>query len=234
MIQVIDIPASIYPRKAFKFDNEDEKIQYTNFKVGGRVLPADLFNNEITGVEYYFRSIHSPYEKGHLGTGGISVVCSDGSTRTFYPDSVIIHPSSFTMRNDTTQIEYNGEQMKKRGRKRTKPVDEATGEVVKGKRGRKPLDPEIKAQREAEKSLKLQSNPDRKRGRPKLTDPKVPKEPKVSTGKRGRKPNPQLHQQREEDKSRQTAAKLALGIKTGKGRISDTDHKRIEQWLKNN
>lgn len=230
MIKIKEVPASIYPRKIFEFENNDEKIKFTSFTPGIKVMLSEQFGGNNSNMSYYFKSIHTPYEKGHLGTGGIVVRGDDGSVRTQYIDSVIIHPDLL----NNVDIEYNGEQMKKRGRKRTKPIDEATGEAVKGKRGRKPLDPEIKAQREAEKSLKLQSNPDRKRGRPKLTDPKVPKEPKVSTGRRGRKPNPQLHQQREEDKSRQTAAKLALGIKTGKGRISDTDHKRIEQWLKNN
>lgn len=237
MIQVIDIPAAIYPRKAFKFDDEDEKNKYTNFKVDGRILPAELFNNETTGVEYYFKAVHSPYEKGHLGTGGISTRCSDGSTRVFYPDSVIVHPTSFTMRDDVTSIEYNGEQMKKRGRKRIKPIEESTGEpVVKGKRGRKPLDADVKAQRDADKLAKQQLNPDRKRGRPKLDKSQIKLHPPTNTtpGKRGRPANPQLQLEREHLKQRSEQAKLALGIKIGKGRISDTDHKRIEQWLKNN
>ena len=172
MIQVVDIPASFYPRKAFKFDNDVEKEQYTNFKVGIRVLPADLFNNETVGMEYYYKSSHSPYEKGHMGTGGIKCNGSDGSVRTFFLDSVIVHPNTFTMRNDNTQIEYNGEQMKKRGRKR-KLTNENINEninIPKRGRGRKPLSEEERSKRETEKQNKLLLNPDRKRGRRKLSD----------------------------------------------------------------
>lgn len=239
MIQVISIPAPIYPRKAYSFDNEEEKQRYTNFKVGVRVLPSEYFNNETPGVEFYYKSSHSPYEPGHLGTGGIVTQCSDGSTRVFYPDSIIIHPSSFEMRNDVTKIEYDGVSLKKRGRKPKGEKVEKDPNAPKGKRGRKP-DLEKQAERLRIQQAREQRKANGevlKRGRPKMDEALRKSKPYIPSSepkRRGRVANPQLQEQREQEKQRMIDCKIALGIKLGKGRINDADRKRIQQWLKNN
>jgi len=245
MISIKTVPAPITPRKVYHFDNEEERLKYTNFKVGSRVLPAEYFNNETVGVEFYYISTHTPYEIGHIGTGGITTQCSDGSIRTFYPDSVIISPNSFEMRKETTQFDMNGEGIKKRGRKgdpqkaakreeakRIRQEKLERGEVL--KRGRPTVDPSLRKTKPyvpngGQRGRKKLSD-EEKQQREKQQNNTPPKEP----GKRGRKEIPGLKESKLANQEKINQAKITLGIITGRGRISDFDQKRLKQYLKNN
>lgn len=163
MISIVLTPAPFAPRKRYHFDNDNEQNKYTNFKPGIEVLPAEYYGNETPGIKYYFRSIHNQYEKGHIGTGGIITQCSDGSTRTFYPDAVIVHPSEFGI---TNKPQFDNNIVKKRGRKSTPEGElkklERERKIAEGivlKRGRPSIDPSLRKTKPYVKN-------GRKRGRP--------------------------------------------------------------------
>ena len=233
-MKVVNIPADYFPRPCYKFDSEEEKKQFTSFKPGQRVLPAQHFESN-SNIEFYFVARHEHGEKGWNG-GGYECRDSSGGTRAFYLDALIIHPKEIKVKDQTTAVTISNLNHKQRGRKRTKPIVVKDLNAPKGKRGRKPLDPEVKAQREAEALVKKQNSGGR-RGRPKLPD-HLKKSKPISTSteqkRRGRPANPELQLQRQQEKDRIIAAKTALGINIGKGRISDDDRNRIKQWLKNN
>lgn len=241
MISVILIPAPITSRKAYSFDNEDEKLKYTDFKVGGRVLPAEYFNNETPGVEFYYKESHSPYEKHYIGVGGIETRCSDGSIRTFYPDSVIIHPNSFEMRNEKTEFDMNGDNIKKRGRKgdpekvaQREEMERIRLEKIEAgipiRRGRPSIDPSLR------KSKPYIPNGGKRGRKPLSPDEKIRREQENNKTEekrqRGRPAVPGLRELKQVDKLKLLEAKLKLGIITGRGRISDEDNQRLKQYLK--
>jgi len=202
-MKIIDIPAPCTSRKAFKFESEDEKNKYTSFKPGIRVLPAPYFDTEF-GVQFFFIARHEHGEKGWAG-GGYECRDSTGGARAFYLDALIVHPNELKIKT-----EIINESVKRRGRKRIKPLVEKDPNAPKrkrgrpsidpekriskpyvptgGKRGRKPLSDEEKAKRAALQPA-VENKPKGKRGRPTLAPELRKTKPYVPTGgKRGRKP----------------------------------------------
>lgn len=176
-MKITQVDAPIYPRKVFVADDGDEK--YFGFKKGIRILPAEYADNE-QGTHFVFVATHEPGEK-YWKDGGIECFDSSGAKRAFYTDSVIVHPSVFgekwlSSSTTPTDSEVGGMKVVKR---------QNTG----GKRGRKPMSPELKAIKDAEIAARAaRVAAGAKRGRP--IDPnKIPKPKRVNTGgKRGRKP----------------------------------------------
>jgi hypothetical protein len=199
-IKVIEIPAKNFgTRKIF----QNLKPQHINFIPGKRVLPAPYIGIPDQGA-IYFKKYHAPGEIGYLD-GAYECYSEGGGIYNFYLDALMIHPSEMK-RSETPEIlglkrrgrpsdpskpkkEIDYTKPKKgRGRPRMNPEDKKVVKVYekKGtKRGRKPLPPEMKLQKEQEKQEKnIKSGG--KRGRPSIPEhlKKPPKEKKYT--KRGR------------------------------------------------
>ena len=156
------------PRKHFV----DIDLKFTKFAPKCRVLPANYFEEPNT----YF-TLKARYELGenkHFPNGGFEVVHSEGGTYNYYLDEVIVHPFELGMRKFFTKSENVVKEKistgtpgkrgrpKKDGELKVKAVYVPTG----GKRGRRPMDPTLKAAKEAEKAERSK-NSNGKRGRPK-------------------------------------------------------------------
>lgn len=181
-IRVVEIPAPTYgKRKIFV----NLKPEHTAFKQGQRVLPADFVGIPDQGPVFYDKS-YPPGAKFHKH-GGHQCTMQYGGYRTFFLDALMIHPLEMKL---SQRVEIEG--TVKRGRKSNPNKVKKDPDAPKGKRGRKPLDPTLKAAKIAEKEQKLITNPDRKRGRKPLSEEErakralIPVEVKVTTGKRGR------------------------------------------------
>ena len=165
------------------------------------ILPAPYFyepKRRFLLLEQFQPGSEKPWQDG-----GFHVWDEDNSEhRFFWPNQVIVHPDLVAKKKqkvETIQILVEEKNIPKghgkRGRRPLNPELKKQRELEKanhvpGKRGRKPLDPEVKAQREAEKASK-KANGTGKRGRPPM-DPALrrtkPYIPKGTTGKRGRPP----------------------------------------------
>ena len=170
---------------------------YLKFEIKSRVLPAPYFyepKRRFLLLEQFQPGSEKPWQDG-----GFHVWDEDNSEhRFFWPNQVIVHPDLVAKKKqkvETIQILVEEKNIPKghgkRGRRPLNPELKKQRELEKanhvpGKRGRKPLDPEVKAQREAEKASK-KANGTGKRGRPPM-DPALRKtKPYVKTGgKRGR------------------------------------------------
>ena len=184
-MKIVELPSTYnLIRRAYRFDSLLEQTQFTSFKKGDRVLPADYFNNE-TNIEFYFQERHEPGEK-HWIEGGFECRDSTGGFRAFKLDALISHPSTIRQHLPVEYELSEENSVKKRGRKKTKlavvedkpkrskgrpkkdPSERKTQPYVpKGtKRGRKPLSEEEKQKRLLEKENK----PKRSKGRPKKSN----------------------------------------------------------------
>ena len=85
-MKVIEVPANYWPRKAYVLDENDNHL--TEFIPGIEVLPAQYYDAEI-GNKFFFIKEHFEGEKG-WPTGGYSCRGSNGESRSFYKDSLII------------------------------------------------------------------------------------------------------------------------------------------------
>ena len=150
-----------------------------------------------------------------MPNGGFEVWVEDGGRRYFELDQVIIHPAVINHQKSLDKMMRKAE---KEQAKRDRQYKKAAREVgtKPGKRGRRPMDPAIKAQLQADKATRAEKSGG-KRGRPKsaLSKPKAPKAP---GGKRGRRPLDPLIR---EARAREAAARSARsGGKRGRPKRS--------------
>lgn len=152
---------------------EDVEEKFLKFKPLIRVLPARHFNEP--QMVFTLKNRYEPGEHIHFPNGGFEICASDGGVYNFPLNEVIVHPFALGMSKFFTKTQnVNKEKVTtgpkgKRGRpakdpseRKTLPVYVSTG----GKRGRRPLDPDVKAAREVER-LERQQKSSGKRGRPK-------------------------------------------------------------------
>jgi hypothetical protein len=168
-MKVVIDDTSFPPRKHFI----DVDGKFTNFTPRVRVLPANYF--EEPNLLFTLKAIYQPGENKHFPKGGVEVYHSEGALYSYYLDEVIVHPFELGMRKFFTKSEdevkekvFDGSKGR-RGRPRKDPSELKTLSVYKptgGKRGRRALDPEVKAAKEA-KLLEKKKNSSGKRGRPK-------------------------------------------------------------------
>jgi hypothetical protein len=156
------------PRKHFV----DVDLKFTNFSPRVRVLPANYF--EEPNTLFTLKARYEPGENKYFPNGGFEVVHSEGGTYNYYLDEVIVHPFELGMHKFFTKSENVVKEKistgtpgkrgrpKKDGELKTKAVYVPTG----GSRGRKPMDPALKAIKDAEKAERAK-NSNGKRGRPK-------------------------------------------------------------------
>lgn len=156
------------PRKHFV----DVDSKFTHFTPRVRVLPANYF--EEPNTFFSLKAVYQPGENKFFPKGGFEVVHSEGATYNYYLDEVIVHPFELGMRKFFTKSENVVKEKistgvkgkrgrpKKEGELKAKAVYVPTG----GKRGRKPMDPALKAAKEAAKAERAK-NSNGKRGRPK-------------------------------------------------------------------
>lgn len=194
----------------FYSDVEPELITTTP---GTRVLPACFFYEK--GVRCELLKRYEPGEYNLMPNGGFEVWVEDGGRRYFELDQVIVHPAVIKHQKSLDRMMRKAE---KEQAKRDRQYKKAAREVgaVPGKRGRRPMDPAIKAQRETDKAMRAKKSGG-KRGRPKsaLSEPKAPKAP---GGKRGRRPLDPLIK---EARAREAAARTARsGGKRGRPKRS--------------
>ena len=140
-MKIIEIPAKVYPRKAFMLD-ESEHADYLTFTPGIRVLPAEYTVNsgdsikDVSDSTFSYIKFHEDGEQFWDGGGHHT-----GVKRAFYPDALIVHPDLFKKRKKLKQ----------------------TVAKLEGKRGRPKMDPILK------KEIQIYVPTGGKRGRPKKT-----------------------------------------------------------------
>lgn len=167
-MKIVENTESFPPYKYFT--NVESK--FLDFKPRCRVLPARHYDEY--NLHFSLKKQHEPGSPG-FPNGGFEVYAPDGGVYSFGPDEVIVHPFALGMnkyfsRSLTAVKEKITTGPKgKRGRPKKDPSELKQQTVYKptgGKRGRKPLDPEVKAAREAERLEKAKKS-NGKRGRPK-------------------------------------------------------------------
>lgn len=156
------------PRKHFV----DIDLKFTKFAPKCRVLPANYF--EEPNTMFTLKARYEPGENKYFPNGGFEVVHSEGGTYNYYLDEVVVHPFELGMYKFFTKSENVVKEKistgipgrrgrpKKDGELKVKPAYVPTG----GKRGRRPMDPTLKAAKEAEKTERSK-NSNGRRGRPK-------------------------------------------------------------------
>jgi len=140
------------PRKHY----EDVELKFTKFTPKCRVLPANYF--EEPNTHFILKARYEPGENKFFPMGGFEVKHSEGGTYNYYLDEVIVHPYELGMNKFFTKAPP---EIKEKVKDPNAP---------KGKRGRKALDPEVKAAKEATKLAEAEERRKRsggKRGRPK-------------------------------------------------------------------
>lgn len=155
------------PRKHFV----DVDPKFTNFTSRVRVLPANYF--EEPNTVFTLKARYEPGENKFFPKGGFEVYHSEGAIYNYYLDEVVVHPYELGMRKFFTKSENVVKEKvstgapgrrgrpKKDGELKAKAVYIPTG----GSRGRKPMDPALKAIKDAEKAERAK-NSNGKRGRP--------------------------------------------------------------------
>ena len=151
---------------------------------GTRVLPACFFYEKKVRCELLNR--YEPGEYRLMPNGGFEVWVEDGGRRYFELDQVIVHPDVI---KHNKRLEKMKSKAEKEQIKRDKAYARAQRKAVEGvgKRGRKALSPEERAQREADKAARAIKSGGR-RGRPKGQAVSTPKVYVPTGGKRGRRP----------------------------------------------
>jgi hypothetical protein len=156
----------------------DIEPELSVFKPHDRVLPAPYFYEN----RMHF-SLIKQREAGEPGwpRGGYEVRDSDGASRCFDLDQVILHPAVIKHKKTLRMMNRSDEREAAAVARGMKPKKE---KVEGARRGRPALDPEVKLAREAEKVARGERSGG-KRGRPASgVTPKTPKAP--TGGKRGR------------------------------------------------
>lgn len=157
----------------YKYYSEvDEKFK--RFKPNCRVLPARYYEDH--QLNFTLKKQYAPGENKFFPNGGFEVWGPDEGVYNFNLDEVVVHPFALGMTKYFSNAQNNNNKEKittgvkgKRGRPKKDPSELKAKHVyvpTGGKRGRKPLDPAVKAAREAEKLAKSKNSTGR-RGRPK-------------------------------------------------------------------
>ncbi len=147
-MKVIEDNTVFPPRKYF----DEVEIKFQNFTPKCRVLPANYFNEYNTF--FTLKARYEPGENKYFPKGGFEIKHVGGGTYSYDLDQVVVHPFGLGMASYFSHA-------------KNVVKEKVTGHgVPKAKRGRKPLDPEIKAQREAERAANKKPSTG-KRGRPK-------------------------------------------------------------------
>jgi hypothetical protein len=150
----------------------DVEEKFLNFKPECRVLPARHFDDPY--IHFTLRKRHEPGSPG-FPQGGFEVIGLDGGIYNFYLNEVVVHPFHLGMKNyfsksqNIVKEKVSTGDKGKRGRPKKDPSELKTLPAYKptgGKRGRRALDPEVKAAREVER-LERQKRSTGKKGRPK-------------------------------------------------------------------
>lgn len=163
------------------YEDIDEEFLPTTPDI--RVLPAPFFYEKKLYFEFFRR--YEPGEKPTFPNGGYEVRDMSGGIRSYDLDQVIIHPAVLKQKKLIEKMARKAEKQAKIRERKTKKVAREA-KIKYGKRGRPPLDPAVKAAREAEQTAKT-TRSGGKRGRPKGTGT-IEKKPITTGGKRGRPP----------------------------------------------
>ena len=162
-MQIIEIPANVVPRKAFKLDSDEQHL--VEFKPGIEVLPAQYADTDTNSTPtFYFIQRHEP-NTPHWRDGGYECSDSNGARRAFHLDALIVHPKYFKRKAKAEKI-LKSKGTGKRGRPRKDPSQLKTPTVyvpTGGKRGRPRKDPNTL------QAPKVYVPTGRKRGRPSKT-----------------------------------------------------------------
>ena len=117
-MQVIEIPANVAPRKAFKLDSDEQHL--VEFKPGIEVLPAQFADSDTnTTPTFYYIQRHEP-NTPHWKDGGFECSDSNGAKRAFHLDALIVHPKYFKRKAKAEKI-LKSKGTGKRGRPRKDP-----------------------------------------------------------------------------------------------------------------
>ena len=158
-MKVIEIPAAVYPRKAFQLDADEQ--HFLDFKPGIQVLPAQYGEDESGASLFYFIQRHEPGTP-HWKDGGYECSDSNGARRAFHLDALIVHPKYFKRKAKAEKIRTS-KGTGKRGRPKKDPSELKVATVyvpTGGKRGRPRKDPNTL------QTLKVYVPTGGKRGRP--------------------------------------------------------------------
>jgi len=193
---------------------EDVEPELAEPQLRDRVLPAPFFYEK-----RLFFMLHKRHEPGERfwPNGGYEVRDEGGAIRCFDLDQIILHPAVIKHKKTLEKMARRAEKLAKKRERQLKRDSKPQKEKVPGaRRGRPALDPEVKAQREAEKLAKATRSGGR-RGRPKGTGVKPPKpsvDPTLPPRRRGRPPLTSSDiQKKEADKA---AIKARSGGKKGR------------------
>lgn len=151
-MKVVENTEVFPPRKHY----EDVELKFLNFTPKCRVLPADYFENN--NIHFTLKAKYAPGEKKYFPNGGVELYNSEGGVHNYELDQIIVHPYELGMNKFFTAAPP---EIKEKVKDPNAP---------KGKRGRKALDPEVKAAKEAAKLAEAEERRKRsggKRGRPK-------------------------------------------------------------------
>lgn len=164
----VKIDNSVFPPRKHFVDVDDK---FTKFTPKCRVIPANYFHEPNT--VFFLKARYEPGENKYFPNGGFEIKHIEGGTYNYYLDEVIVHPFELGMRKFFTKVEGAVKEKVttgtpgKRGRPRKEgALKEKVVYVPTGKpRGRKALDPAIKAARALEAAEKAKRSGGR-RGRP--------------------------------------------------------------------
>jgi hypothetical protein len=160
---------SVFPPRKY-FVDVDPK--FTEFTPKCRVLTVSHYEDPT--LSFTLKTIYAPGEKRTFSNGGVEVYGPDGGIYNYDLDQVVVHPYHLKMmkyftktanvvkEKISTGIPGKKGRPKKDGELKTKAVYIPTG----GSRGRKAMDPALKAVKDAEKAERAK-NSNGKRGRPK-------------------------------------------------------------------
>jgi hypothetical protein len=168
-MNVIENTEIFPPRKHFVEVEE----KFTKYIIGGRVLPVTYF--EDPSIHFTLKAVYAPGEKRSFPNGGFEVYGPEGNTFNYELDQLIMHPFHYRMMNyfskaqNVVKEKITTGEKGRRGRPRKDPSELKTQVIyvpTGGTRGRKPMDPELKALKEAE-LLEKRKNSNGRKGRPK-------------------------------------------------------------------
>jgi hypothetical protein len=160
----------IFPPRKYFVDVEEK---FTKYIIGGRVLPVTHF--EDPSIHFTLKAVYQPGDKKTFPNGGFEVYGPEGSVFNYELDQLVMHPfhyrmmSYFSKAQNAVKEKITTGEKGKRGRPRKDPSELKAQSVyvsTGGKRGRKPMDPVLKALKEAEKAERTKLS-NGKRGRPK-------------------------------------------------------------------